>query len=136
MSEEEVDRATSSSSSTSMSSAADASVEVGSVPALLSGLSENHTAVGATPSRVSVPRSGSASSALPSWRNAESDCKVKRRVGAGFVLVFASAADVDDADEVEEGMPREAAAEGERRAERRFLASEVFVLINITVTNS
>jgi len=61
---------------------------------------------------------------------------VKRRVGAGFVLVFASAADVDDADEVEEGMPREAAAEGERRAERRFLASEVFVLINITVTNS
>ena len=110
-----------------MSSAADASVAVGRTPALLSGLSENHTAVGATPSRVSFPRSGSGSPASPNWRKAASDCRVKRRVGAGLVL-FASAAG--------RGMPRDAAAAVERRAERKFRASHVFEATKITVRSS
>ena len=119
-----------------MSSAADASVAVGRAPALLSGLSANHTAVGATPSRVSVPRSGSGSPASPSWRKAESDCRVKRRVGAGLVLLllllvllllFASA---------DRGMPRDAAAAVERRAERKFRASHAFRTTRSTTRNS
>ena len=131
--EEEASICCSSSSSTTMSSADDASVVVGRAPALLSGLSENHTAVGATPSRVSVPRSGSGSPASPSWRKAESDCKVKRRVGAGLaalpLLFFASSA-------ADRGMPRDAAVAAERRAERKFRASHVLKITKSTVKNS
>lgn len=124
-----------------MSSADDASVAVGRAPALLSGLSENHTAVGATPSRVRTPRSGSGSPESPSWRKAESDCSVKSRVGAGLVegslllpvpvllLFFASA-------EEDRGMPRDAAAAAERRAERKLRASHVFVTIKNTASNN